>query len=68
MYTKVCRNMVYIFYTNILYTFCIQKFVEIWDTFCIYTNILYIFYAKFIQKFDEMWDTFCTHTFCIHFV
>ena len=35
MYTKVCRNVEYILYTNILYTFCMQKFVEMWDTFYI---------------------------------
>ena len=26
MYTNVCRNMGYILYTNILYTFCIHQF------------------------------------------
>ena len=37
MYINVCRNVVYILYTNILYISCIQKFVKIWDTFCIQT-------------------------------
>ena len=34
MYTKVCRNVRYI-----VYTFCIKKFVEMWDTFCIQSNL-----------------------------
>ena len=36
-------------------TFCIQKFIEMWDTFC-------------IQKFVEMWDTFCIQTLCQAFI
>ena len=71
MYTKVCRNVVYILYTNILYKFCIQKFVDIWNTFCTQTfcmYFVYILYTKCIQKFVEMWDTSCKQTFCMHFV
>ena len=39
LYTKVCQNMGYILYTNILYTLCIQnvyKFVKMRNSFCIH--------------------------------
>ena len=61
--------------SKILHTKCIQKFVEVWDAFCIqmwdtfciqmwdkfciYTNILYTFCTL---KFVEMSDTFCLYT------
>ena len=66
VYTKVCRSVVYIFYTNIFYTFYIQKFVQLWDTFCIHS--VYISNTKCTQTFVEMWDTFCIQTFCVYFV
>ena len=69
LYLKVCQNMGYILYANISYSFCIQKFVKIWDTFCVKTfciHFVYILYTKYIQKFVKRWDTFCIQKFCIH--
>ena len=74
MYTKCItyfNKLLYTFCTQhqknytskILYTKCIQKFVDMWYTFG-------------IQKFVKIWDTFCIqykfvkmrNSFCIHFV
>ena len=46
IYTKVCRNVVHILHTNILHTFCIQKFVEMWDTFFIQTFCMHFVYIN----------------------
>ena len=86
LYAKVCRNVGYVLYTNILstlrlskceidfvcihflhvlYTKCMQKVVEMWDTFVIQTfciHFVHILYTKYIQKIVEMWDRFCICT------
>ena len=49
MYTKICRNVEYILYTNILYTFWIQKFVEMWDIFCIQTLCIHSVYKSLLK-------------------
>ena len=53
MYIKVCRNVVYILYTNILYTFCTQKFVKIWDTF-VYKHFAYILYTNVYKMYTKI--------------
>ena len=45
MYTKVCRNVGYILYITILYTFCIHQF---WCTKSVHH--VYNLYTKFIQN------------------
>ena len=57
LYTRVCPNVVYILYKNILYTKCIQSFVKMWDTI-LCKNILYTFHIH----------QFCIQSFCIHFI
>ena len=46
MPVKFCPNVVYILYTNILYTKCIQKFVKMWDTFCVQTFCIHFVYIN----------------------
>ena len=50
-------NFLFDSYTEIMYTFCIQKLYKI------YTTDVYKMYAKFIQnvipRFDKLFDTFC---------
>ena len=50
MVTKVCQNVGYILYTDVLYTLCIQKFVEMWDAFCIQPFCIYTFCIHFVYK------------------
>ena len=48
MCTEVCRNVAYILYTDILYTFCIYQF---WSTKSVlHKNYAYNLYTKFIQS------------------
>ena len=48
LYTKVCRNVEYILYTNILYTFCMHQF---WSTESVHhKHYVYNVYTKFIQN------------------
>ena len=48
MYRKVCQNVGYIFYTNILYIFCIHQF---WFTKSLHhKNYVYNSYIKFMQN------------------
>ena len=48
MWTKVCRNVGYILYTNILYTICIHQF---WSTECVHhKHCVYNLYTKFMQN------------------
>ena len=54
LYTRVCPNVVYILYKNILYTKCIQSFVEMWDTI-LCKNILYTFHIH------QFWCTKSVH-------
>ena len=49
MYAKVCRNVGYILYTNILYTFCIHQF----DLQKVY--IIKIIYTIYIQNSYRMY-------------
>ena len=53
LYTKVCRNMnifciqtFCIYFVYVLYTKCIQKFVEMWDTSCIQTFCIHFVYIN----------------------
>ena len=47
MFPKICRNVEYILCT-FFYTFCIQKFVEMWDAFCIQTLCIQTFCIHFV--------------------
>ena len=48
IYTKVCQNLGYILYTNILHTFCIYPF---WCTKIVHhKHYVYNLYTKFIQN------------------
>ena len=47
MFPKICRNVESILCT-ILYTFCIQKFVQMWDAFCIQTLCIQTFCIHFV--------------------
>ena len=67
IYTKFCRNVVYILHTNILYTFCIQKFVEMRDTFCIQTFCIHFVYKVYTKVCRNVGYIFI-QAFCIHFV
>ena len=44
--SKCGIHFVYKHFLNILYTKCIQKFVEIWDTFCIQTFCIHFVYIN----------------------
>ena len=70
MWTKVCRNVGYILYTNILYTICIHQF---WSTKSVHhKHYVYNLYTKFMQhvytnnciKNRSLISTFFTHLLC----
>ena len=54
LYTKVCRNMEYILYTNILYIFCIRFVYKMYTKVC--RNVGYVLYTNILY-------TFCLHQF-----
>ena len=54
LYTKVCRNMEYILYTNILYIFCIRFVYKTYTKVC--RNVRYVLYTNILY-------TFCLHQF-----
>ena len=67
LYTKVCRNMEYILYTNILYIFCIH-FVYI-SSDLLKADIINIMYTKmYIQiivcRMDLLFQHIFTHLLC----
>ena len=62
LYTKVCSNMRYIFtqtfciyFVYILYGKCIQKFVEMSDTFCIHFGIHFVYIAYISSDAKELY-------------
>ena len=63
IYTKVCWNGGYILYTKILYTFFIEKFVEMWDTSCIQTLCIYFAYIN--SDVQKVYITNIMYTICI---
>ena len=63
IYTKVCRNVGCILYTKILYTFCIQKFLEIWDKFCMETFCINFAYIR--SDVQKVYITNIMYTTCI---
>ena len=54
LYSKVCRNMEYILYTNILYIFCIRFVYKMYTKVC--RNVGYVLYTNILY-------TFCLHQF-----
>ena len=69
IYTKVCRNVEYILYTNILYTFCTNlQEVLIYTTKIMYTICIQNSYRMYIQiiacKMDLTFQHILTHLLC----
>ena len=66
IYTNVCLNLehfVYKHFAYILYTKCVQKFVEMWDTFCMQTFCINFVYTSF--DLQKVYIINIMHTVCI---
>ena len=69
MYTKVCRNVGYILYTNILYTKYISSdlqkvyIIKIMYTICI-QNSYRIYIQIIVCKMDPLFQHILTHLLC----